>query len=128
MPKHENYIVNAPKQERKIHPIWRGVGFIFMVLIPIISYAAAILLLDANKTSHWLPLPYDLLAKPGELLYPLGSMIYIQLIVAVAIMLVLFALFSFVTFMINSMFGQSRYGPYDMPPVQKPRGVKMRTR
>ena len=46
---------------RQMHPIWRGVGFAFMILIPIISYALARLFLDANVTKQWIVLPKDLL-------------------------------------------------------------------
>jgi len=46
------------KQERKwaVHPIWRGIGFVWMILIPIMSYAAAWEFVRANFQYKWLPL------------------------------------------------------------------------
>ena len=129
MGKYDSHVVQkSTRRQEKVHPIWRGVGFLFIVLAPIISYAAAVLLIQENNARGWYPMPYDLMAVPGHLFYFGDPLIYLKLILTVAFMLVLFALFMFVTFFVNSMFGRSRYGPYDLPPVAKPRGVKTRAR
>lgn len=44
----------------KIHPIWRGIGFIWILLVPILSYAAAWTFTRENFKSGWLPLTEDL--------------------------------------------------------------------
>ena len=38
-----NYRTNIKKEERpwKIHPIWRGIGCIWLALLPVMAYAAA---------------------------------------------------------------------------------------
>lgn len=110
------------------HPIWRGIGFMFMILIPLLSFLIADVLIQENLLQEWFnfSIPADLYAKPGELLYPAGRFIYAKLIITATLSFILFALFTFFTFAMNSMFGASRYGPYDMPPVSKPRGTKIR--
>lgn len=40
-----------------IHPVWRGIGFILMGLIAVMSYAGANLLVEANKTRGWIAVP-----------------------------------------------------------------------
>jgi hypothetical protein len=105
------------KAQTKIHPIWRGVGFVMMVLIPIISYAAAEVLIAQNTKSNFLPWPYDLMAKPGELLYNGDQMLYLKIIGTIIFMLVFYGIFTLITFAVNSIFGVSRYGPYDVPPI-----------
>ena len=126
MGKYENYSSHPSKSnENKVHPIWRGIGFLFIIFIPILSFASGVVLIEQNNLKHWMPVPYDLLAHRGNFLYFGDSMMYIKLILAFAIMCIFYALFALVTFSINSMAGASRYGPYDLPPVKKPRGIKM---
>jgi hypothetical protein len=50
------------KRERpwKIHPIWRGIGFVWLILLPVMSYAAAWTLTRENFKHRWLPLTEDL--------------------------------------------------------------------
>lgn len=112
--------VEQKKQEKpsvKIHPIWRGVGFVMMVVIPIISYAAAEVLIAQNMKSNWFPWPYDLMAKPGDLLYTGDPLLYLKIISTLVFIFIFYSIFMLVTFAVNSIFGVSRYGPYDVPPI-----------
>jgi len=70
--------------ERKIkdegetpHPIWRGLGFILMGVIAVMSYAGANLLVEANKTKGWVYVPPEI---RGGL--PWAPDLYAELIVA----------------------------------------------
>lgn len=105
------------KIQNKIHPIWRGVGFAFLVLIPLISYAATEVLVQQNQKLGFFPWPYDIVAKPGDLIYNGDPLLYFKILITIAFMLVLFAIFSLITFMVNSAFGAPRYGPLDVPPI-----------
>ena len=40
-----------------VHPIWRGIGFLLLGVIAIMSYAGANLLVDSNKTKGWIAVP-----------------------------------------------------------------------
>lgn len=103
---------------RGVHPIWRGVGFAMIILIPIISYAATEVLIQQNMKSNFFPWPVDILAKPGDLLWNGDVLLYFKILMTVTFMLVLYAIFTLVTFLINSAFGAPRYGPYDVPPIR----------
>lgn len=111
---------NKPSlRDRKVHPIWRGVGFVMMALIPVISWAATETLIKNNI----LPLPRDLIATRGQILYSLipDPLINIKLISIAVIMVVLYVVFMFLTFLITSMVMGSvdRYDPYYVPPVRR---------
>jgi hypothetical protein len=105
------------KPKAKIHPVWRGVGFLMMIVIPIISYAATELLIAENQLHGYFPWPGDILAKPGELLYNGDPLLYFKILITVSFILVFYALFTLITFIFNSMFGAPRYGPLDAPPI-----------
>lgn len=128
MGKHNNYTSTSDRQTRKaeIHPVWRGIGFIFMILIPIMSYVATIVLIQENNKQGWIPFPYDLIATESHILFRIfqDPQIHIKLIVMVAVMFVLYSVFAFFTFLVNSAFGVSRYGPYDLPPVARPKHIR----
>jgi len=112
------------EDRQRIHPVWRGVGFVLMVLIPIISFAAAEVLLDLNGKNNWAPLPTDLIARPGQFLYDLipDSMIHIKLILMVVIATALFGLITWISFLIISSFSlKNRSDPYYVPSVRRRR-------
>jgi len=122
MPKHGGFQRESSREEReartRIHPIWRGVGFALMVLIPILSYAGTEVILQQNAKANWFPMPYDLVARPGNFLFNGDPWLYLKIIITVTLMLVLYAIFTLFTFIINSAFAPSRYGPYDVPPIK----------
>jgi hypothetical protein len=38
---------------REVHPVWRGIGFVMILLIPIISWLASMVLLDVGRKQGW---------------------------------------------------------------------------
>lgn len=109
------------EERRRIHPIWRGVGFILMILIPIISYAGAEVLLDLNGQNNWFPVPSDLIAKPGDFLYSYfpDPMIHIKLLIMVVIAVILFGFFTWISFIVIGSLGMTeRNDPYYVAPVR----------
>ncbi len=101
------------KTTRKVHPIWRGIGFLMIILIPGLSYVASLVILQENKTRHWFPLPTDLLVRWQD------PEILIKVLLTIIIAVVVYSLFMLVTFLLNSMFGGAAYIPPDAPPVSK---------
>lgn len=122
MPKYGSYQREPTRDEResrrKIHPIWRGVGFAMMIIIPIMAYATTILLITQNQAKGWFPMPVDLAAGPGDFLYNGDPWLYLKIILTVSLALLFFAIFNLFTFVINSLFAPPRYGPYDVPPIK----------
>jgi hypothetical protein len=116
--KYHNFETPREKIETKIHPVWRGVGFAFLILIPIVSYAATEVLVQQNQKMGYFPWPYDIVAKSGDLLYNGDPLLYFKILITITFMLVLYALFTLITFLINSAFGAPRYGPHDVPPIR----------
>lgn len=107
----------SSKDMQRIHPVWRGVGCALMLLMPIIAWAAV----DVLITRKVLPIPGDLIAGPGDFLYGLiaDPLIHIRLVYFAGILMVLYALLTLVTFLLNRTFGITpRSDPFYVPPVK----------
>ena len=126
--------VQKPEEKRpETHPIWRGVGFGMMILLPIISYAGTRLLLQENDKRGWFEIPKELIiACPNGNLVDFNPIPILSfhvpcpatnlraiIFLTIAIWVVLFALFQMFTFIVFRLFGAPRYGPTDMPPVTR---------
>lgn len=106
------------RMRSQIHPIWRGVGFGMVILIPFISwFGMDILWQEYLKRGN--PIPLDLVIKASD------PYLLIKIIGTVVLMFVLYIVFLLITFLFNSIFGAPRYGPTDAPPMVY-RGKKAR--
>jgi hypothetical protein len=100
-------------RQRQIHPIWRGVGFALIILTPIMAYSAGLILIDANRTQGWIRIPPGLIL--GQFSDPL---ILVKIFLTLIISILIYGVFSFITFFLYTSMGPPRYGPYDVPPVE----------
>lgn len=99
-----------------IHPIWRGIGCILLVVIPIMAYALADILVQSNFQNHWMPLPIEMVRSVDLPVVGLVPHLYANLIAAFLLSLLGFGLLTILYGIVNGMFGPSRYGPLDVPP------------
>ena len=100
-----------------VHPIWQGIGCLLLILIPILSYAGAVILVNENLTQHWLPAPALLLQT---VVIPVAGIavphLYANLVVAFLLALIGFAVVTMIYSVMYSAIAPSRYGPLDAPP------------
>jgi hypothetical protein len=101
-----------------VHPLWRGIGCLMIILIPVLSFAGAVLLVDANIQNGWLYIP-------REFLWPSGNPLLLSQI-GVAVILSMFGYFLFVIFYIlmYKFIGPPTLGPTDSPPIRPRKGGK----
>jgi hypothetical protein len=107
----------ADPQSRTVHPIWQGIGCLLLILIPVLSYAGADLLVQENLSQHWLPAPIVLLQT---VVIPVVGIavphLYANLVVALLLALIGFAVVTVIYSLMYSAIAPSRYGPLDAPP------------
>ena len=120
MAKYSSYNRRTPLDERPwtIHPIWRGIGCVFMLLIPIMAYAGSILLIQANREQGWIPMPAELM---GTITLPwIGKVDHLiaNLIVTLLLSLVGFAILSFFYSIVYRIMNPDPLGPLDAKPVR----------
>ena len=116
-----------PKRPYTIHPIWQGIGCLLLVIIPIISYAAAILIVEENIKAQWLPMTGELLRTVeiqgiGGVEHLYGNLL-VGAILAIFIFTLIFAFYA----LVYKAVGPSPYGPMDAPPDEF-RNVKKKPR
>ncbi len=124
-----NYFQKEKQAVNKgIHPVWRGIGCLIMIITPIISVAASMVLLNFGKSQKW-PFLYELggYFRFSDIFYQIPTVMkianYISSIADFKALLLFFVvflmLFSSVFALINAilyrMFGPPRYSALDAP-------------
>ncbi len=100
----------------RIHPVWRGIGFVMMIFIPVLSFLASKLILEYNQTENWFPVPGEFIIN-----WPTDPYILMELFITAILCFLFYALFMLITFMISGLFAPKRYILPDVPPLRKKR-------
>ncbi|MCX6082462.1 MAG: hypothetical protein NTW32_23290 [Chloroflexi bacterium] len=124
-----NYFQKEKEPKNKgIHPVWRGIGCLIMVITPIISGAASMVLLDFGRSQKW-PFLYQLSGSVRfpDIFYqiPMVSDVtnYISntpnftalFLFFVVFVLFFSSVFAFINAVLYRMFGPPRYSALDAP-------------
>jgi hypothetical protein len=130
--KYAKYEYKQIKPRRwKVHPIWRGIGVVLIILVPILSYSGAYLVVRENFKSQWFSVPVDLmrsvnfapmlrfLPELSGLVASIGRVYYIDLALTALFMVVGFGILTILYSFLYKTMGPSRYGPVDSPPIRK---------
>lgn len=118
-------------EERQVEPIWRGIGCVMIVVVPLMAYGIATIVMGIAVSQNW-PIPYQLMgyptlpkeffALPG--LVPVALWIQGQqnlygiLTLTVLFTIVIGALVSLLYAIVYRAFGPPLHGPLD---VETPR-------
>ena len=118
MGKYNSYS-SRPKEpiKREIHPIWRGIGFVMIILIPFMSYIGTLILLEENAKKGWFAIPRDWISPYIE------PYLFVKLIFTVVFIFIFYSIFLLITSLMNRILAPPRYTVYDAPP-QTFRGKK----
>jgi hypothetical protein len=132
MGRYQSYRVAEPeKKPWSVHPVWRGIGCILLVILPIISYSAAYLLVRENLKQKWVEVPaelagsidFSLVSRIFPALEPffesLGPIFYLDLLITFLFVFFFFAIMTILYSLLFRAAGGSHYGPLDAPPVRK---------
>ncbi len=113
------------------HPVWNGLGCLMLVVVPAISIALSVVILQVIQANKW-PFPYQLLGRPvfpdylystkglSQLFGAISSIqnLYAYIALSLIIMVILGGVLSFAYALIYRAVGPSKYGPTDAPPVK----------
>jgi hypothetical protein len=120
----------------KIHPIWRGIGFLLMLLVPIMAWAGALVMRDMGRQQGWsfmgelgpsLRLPEVFYKLPGISSFAnwVSSIrdLPVLLLFFVVLLLVFSGVMSVLYSMVYRLIGPPRYTALDAP-ASKNRGKR----
>jgi len=118
------------KSEKKpgMNPIWRGIGCILIVIVPVISYAMMVIFSPVIIATNLVPsellghvkFPAWVLKSPilSDVTFFIGGIndLWFKLIAFFVILLLLTAIFSLLYTMVFQLIGPPRYTDKDAPP------------
>lgn len=128
MGKYQTYQKHKDLPRNEVHPVWRGIGCLIIIITPIISWAAAEVLLGLGKTQKWAFL-YEM---SGNIRFPdyiykipvilvaanfISSIAYLKalLLFFFLILILLSGVFALLNAMLYRMIGPPRYTAIDAP-------------
>lgn len=128
MGRYKTTIRKSPRGPREPGPIWRGIGCLLIVIVPVLSYAAAVVtmpfflergliprdLLFTPQIPSWLWYA-PVLAQIIQFLF-VRYAIYAALLLTFLYILVISGFFSLLYAVMYRIAGPSRFGPLDAPP------------
>lgn len=138
MGKYARYARPIPERSRKIHPIWRGIGCLLIVIVPLLSFAGAALLVNYGLSQGW-PIPPEWLGyiKFPDWVWKIQFLASIAgpianynnpkavLVFCVIILVLLTGVYSTVYAFIYRGLGPPRYTAVDAPPSKhRPKSYK----
>jgi hypothetical protein len=118
------------RQERswKVHPVWRGIGCILLLLIPIMSWYITALFLQSNKKIVLPPelirvvaIPATRVAEIDRVIIPVNHyfqsthFVFGQVFFTIIFSVIGFGILSLLYSIIYRVAGPPRYGPFDVP-------------
>lgn len=115
------------EKSRDVHVAWRGIGCLMMLVIPVISIAAAVITIDYGLANNWV-IPFQLLGFPRypdwfyassglmTILSPITNTrhFYAYAVTSILYMILLGGIMSLFYAYIYRFIGPPRYGPLDV--------------
>lgn len=83
----------------RLHPIWRGIGLILLILIPVISFGLAEIFLD-----YFVAQSPDLPQSPEQIIIGVDNL-YLQIGVTLVLTIILYLLLSIIGSVVYSVMG-----------------------
>ena len=121
-----SYRTPPPQRPWRIHPIWRGIGCLWLLISPVLAYAVASMLVEYDMKTGFFPVPYELtrtVTIPLARFFPINNLnaphLYANLLVSALLLLIGFGVVMVIYAIIYSMMGPSRLGPLDAPPIRR---------
>jgi hypothetical protein len=117
---------DAKERSEEPHPIWRGIGLILMIGIPILSFAISSEVMVYFAENN-ITISEDLLAPPLEI--PLVGTIFnwpALLVFTFVISLILYGIFAVVNALIYGTSSKSTLQKFEAPPEQYKKKRKLR--
>ena len=111
-------------KQGRIHPIWAGIGFLMVIIVPLMTWAATVLIVDGVQASNpamlngfprYLAVPAFLYGIPGMAMIARMDNFAIKAVFFIFALVIFTGLFSTLYAFIYRLVGPPRYAPDDIP-------------
>ena len=102
----------------KIHPIWRGIGCLMLVIIPVIAWAGAYEFMRIAPSLDWFPKSREMFANIDLGFYVIPFSLG-QIVFWILFMMLGFVIMTFAYTFVYRVAGPPKYGPTDAPPPKR---------
>jgi hypothetical protein len=113
----------------KVNPVWRGIGCILILIIPIMSWFATTIILRSNLrqlfprefyTVYFVPFSHipevdKVITQVNQYLLS-SKLVFGQVFLTIILSVIGFGILAFVYAILYRLAGPPRYGPFDVPP------------
>ena len=131
MAKYRSYERKEVEKPQGIHPIWRGIGCIMLIAVPIMAYLGALLIMQQGLKAQW-PFPPELMGTvqlpawtlsvafthPAAVAIMAQQNLYLLLTLTVLLMVAGFVVIWVIYAWVWRAAGPSRYTRLDAPEVR----------
>ena len=113
----------------KINPVWRGIGCVLILLVPIMAWFATNLFLQSNEKMvlPWeltkvVEIPYTKISVIDQVILPINryfastGFVFGQVFFTIIFSVIGFGALAFLYSILYRVVGPPRYGPFDVPP------------
>ena len=113
----------------KINPVWRGIGCVLILLVPIMAWFATNLFLQSNEKMvlPWeltkvVAIPYTKISEIDQVILPINryfastGFVFGQVFFTIIFSVIGFGVLAFLYSILYRVVGPPRYGPFDVPP------------
>jgi len=109
MPKYDRYQSSSiPREDkRKTHPVWRGIGCVLIVIIPLLSYMAGNYLVNNADSITWMSIPKDIVYENLK-----DPFIVVKIAFSIVVAAILYLFMAVITFITNKYFGKPKHRPF----------------
>ena len=131
MGRHSTTMREAKPIAREVHPIWRGIGCLIIMIVPLLSYGTALITLPIFKSRGMIPSDLIVTARLPDWMWAInpdltgwlqgivGSPDFLPTVILLLIyIMIIGSLFSVIYSMIYRIARPRRYGPLDAPPIK----------
>jgi len=114
----QRYREPEPEHREKVHPIWRGIGCLLLIIIPIMAFAGSILLVESGLPQQYIRMTPELATLVNVEGFGRIPLYYILIVTGVVSVLG-FVVMTVIYAVVYRVTGKSRYGPLDAPPIKR---------
>ena len=113
----------------KINPVWRGIGCVLILLVPLMAWFASNLFLQSNEKMvlPWeltkvVAIPFTKISEIDQVILPINryfastGFVYGQMFFTIIFSVIGFGALAFLYAILYRVAGPPRYGPFDVPP------------